>query len=128
MPLTRIDVPASMTSDRRRALADAVHQAQTDTIGVTADNRHQVITAHDHETLLVAETFLGVQRSGEAVMIDITLRRGRTEQAKRALYARIAELAAAEAGVAPGDITVTLTENDAADWSFGDGRAQLLEA
>jgi phenylpyruvate tautomerase PptA (4-oxalocrotonate tautomerase family) len=127
MPLTRIDLPASINADRRHALADAVHQAAVDTIGITPDNRHQTIQVHDHTTLHVHESFLGIQRDGEVVVISITLRRARTDEAKGNLFARIAELAERDAGIHPANITVSLTENDAADWSFGNGRAQLLE-
>ena len=66
-------------------------------------------------------------RRGE-VVVQITLRRGRSPQAKRDLYARIADLAAANAGIDPKNILVSLVETDSADWSFGAGRAQLLEA
>ena len=46
MPLTRIDVTDIISSDRLSALADALHQAEVETIGITPDNRHQLIHVH----------------------------------------------------------------------------------
>jgi hypothetical protein len=44
-----------------------------------------------------------------------------------ALYAKVAELSARYAGTEPGNVLITLHENQFADWSFGSGRAQYLE-
>ena len=128
MPLTRIDVTDAISPDRRRALADALHQAAMETIGITADNRHQVVSVHRAGDVIADTCFMDLDRGPEQVFVQITLRRGRSPQAKRDLYARIAELAAANAGIDPRNILVSLVETDSADWSFGAGRAQLLDA
>jgi phenylpyruvate tautomerase PptA (4-oxalocrotonate tautomerase family) len=128
MPLTRIDVTDAITSDRLSALADALHQAEVETIGITPDNRHQLIYVHPAGQIITDEHFMGLNRGQEQVVVQITMRRGRSPQAKRDLYARIADLAAAKAGIDPKNILVSLVETDSADWSFGAGRAQLLEA
>ena len=128
MPLTRIDVTDAISSDRLRALADALHQAEVETIGITPDNRHQLIHVHQAGQIITDGRFMDLDRSQEQVVIQITLRRGRSPQAKRDLYARIADLAAAKAGIEPKNILVSLVETESADWSFGAGRAQLLEA
>jgi phenylpyruvate tautomerase PptA (4-oxalocrotonate tautomerase family) len=52
---------------------------------------------------------------------------GRTEDAKRALYAAIAAGIAERTGTRLEDIFITLTENSRADWSFGNGVAQYVE-
>jgi phenylpyruvate tautomerase PptA (4-oxalocrotonate tautomerase family) len=128
MPLTRIDVTDTISSDRLSALADALHQAEVETMGITPDNRHQLIHVHQAGQIITDGRFMGLDRGREQVVIQITLRRGRSPQAKRDLYARIADLAAAKAGIEPKNILVSLVETDSADWSFGAGRAQLLEA
>ena len=128
MPLTRIDVTDAISSDRLSALADALHQAEVEAIGITPDNRHQLIHVHRAGQIITDKHFMDLNRGQEQVVIQITLRRGRSPQAKRDLYARIAELAAAKAGIDPKNILVSLVETGSADWSFGAGRAQLLEA
>ena len=128
MPLTRIDVTDPIGSDRLGALADAIHQAMVETLGITPDNRHQVVSVHRVGEVIADTGFMDLDRGSEQVIVQITLRRGRSAQAKRDLYARIAELAAAKAGIDPRNILVSLVETGSADWSFGGGRAQLLDA
>ena len=127
MPLTRIDVTDAISPARLGALADALHQAAVDTIGITPDNRHQIIQVHHADKIIADERFMDLDRGQEQVIVQITLRRGRSQLAKRGLYRRIAELAAANAGIDPKNILVSLIETDSADWSFGAGRAQLLD-
>lgn len=128
MPLTRIDVTDAISSDRLSALADALHQAEVETIGITPDNRHQLIHVHQAGQIITDGRFMDLDRGQEQVVIQITLRGVRSPQAKRDLYARIADLAATKAGIDPKNILISLVETDSADWSFGAGRAQLLEA
>ena len=126
MPLVRISVRAGTPPARRRAIADAVHRALTETMTVPADDRFQIVTEHDSNGLFYDRHYLGIERSDDVVMIQITLRRGRSVAVKRALYRRLAERLHEAAGVRPQDVFVSLVENDLPDWSFGDGIAQYV--
>lgn len=126
MPLVRIDLVAGRSPAERAAIGDAVHQAMTETIDVPADDRFQVITEHDANDLRYDGGYLGVNRDDGLVLVHMTMKSGRTDEQKRALYRRIAELLGERAGVSPGNVMVVLSENELADWSFGDGEAQLL--
>jgi 4-oxalocrotonate tautomerase len=54
------------------------------------------------------------------------LRKGRTTETKKAFYRRTAELLQERTGLQPEDVLIALTENDLADWSFGNGIAQYV--
>lgn len=54
------------------------------------------------------------------------LRCGPNEQQKRAFYRAAADNAAA-AGIDARNLLIVLTENTAADWSFGNGHAHYLD-
>ncbi|MEJ0070531.1 MAG: tautomerase family protein [Pseudomonadota bacterium] len=127
MPLIRISVRAGQPPERRRAIADAVHQALIETVDAPADDRFQIVTEHAAEDLIYDRHYLGIARSDDIVFIQIALRRGRPVAMKQALYRRIAERLHAAAGVRPQDVFVTLVENDLPDWSFGDGIAQYVK-
>ncbi|MEU2927284.1 tautomerase family protein [Streptomyces sp. NPDC007251] len=71
---------------------------------------------------------LGVCKDDSAVFVAITMRAGRGPELKRALYRRIAELVHERTGTAQRNVVVTVTENTAVDWSFGDGEAQYAPA
>ena len=127
MPLVQISVPAILSRPDRLALAEAVHDAMVATIDVPAADRFQIITEHAGEALVMDPAFPDTDRGAQAAIVHITLRRGRTEAQKRALYAGIAARAAA-AGLRPEDVMVVLSENSPADWSFAEGVAQYAPA
>jgi phenylpyruvate tautomerase PptA (4-oxalocrotonate tautomerase family) len=124
MPLVRISIPQGRGKDFAQAVGDGIHDAMIATIGIPADDRFQVITEHDKSLLVADPHYLGIDRSNGAILVQITLRSGRSDDKKRALYRTIVENLQARAGVRKEDVVVTLTENEAIDWSFGNGVAQ----
>ena len=51
---------------------------------------------------------------------------GRTDAAKSAFYARLAELLAERIELRTEDLAVILVENERTDWSFGRGQASYV--
>jgi len=128
MPLVRIDLPHALPADRRGpVIGQAVHAAMVETIAVPADDRFQVIVGHSPAALVMDPHFPGTERPENPFIIQITLRRGRSDDQKRALYAAI-ESGLIRAGIAPNSAMVMLTENGAADWSFAGGIAAYAPA
>lgn len=124
MPLVRISLRAGKSQAHRTAIGDAVHRAMVETINVPAQDRFQIITEHDAAGLVYDPSYLGISRTDELVVVQITLNAGRTTEMKKALYARIAELLAASPGVRREDVLVSLVEVTKENWSFGNGVAQ----
>ena len=127
MPFVRIDALRAEQA-RLDGLGRAVHEALIDAIGIPADGLFQVLTSHDGTTgtFRYDPDYLGVHRDDDVVYVDITMRVGRPDDQKRALYARLAELASKYAGTEPRNVFVVIHENQFADWSFGDGIGQYL--
>ncbi len=125
MPFVRISVSHDHSAEGIAAIADAVHDAMTGTIDIPAADRFQIVTKHAEGELIWDRTYLGVQRSDSAVLVHITLSKGRDDDKKRALYAKIVENLAA-AHVRREDVFIVLTENSRVDWSFGNGIAQYV--
>ena len=125
MPLVRISLNAELPAATQRAIADGVHQAMVDAIGIPAGDRFQILDQRPAEALIADPEYLGVARQ-DVVFVQITLARGRTPELKAALFAAIAKNLGA-AGVRPEDVLVTLTENGREDWSMGHGAQQLLD-
>ena len=124
MPLVRISLQEGKPAAYRRAIGDAVHRAMVETINVPALDRFQVITEHPSEGLIYDPTYLGIERTGGIIFVQITLNAGRSTEQKRALYARAAELLAESPGVRPQDVLISLVEVARENWSFGNGEAQ----
>lgn len=126
MPLVRIDTVGTDTA-RLEALGRAVHEALQETIGIPPDDLFQILTAHDGTgSMLKYGDYHGIRRDEGIAYIAVTLRSGRSDAQKQALYRRIAELAERYAGTEPRNVFVTLYENGPADWSLGEGEAQYL--
>ena len=128
MPLVEISVSERRPPAERRKLADAVHQALVRTVSIPEGDRFQLVRTFAAEDAFIDPTYLGVARSPDFVIVRITLRQGRSNAVKRALYQAVASGAASAAGIRPEDVMVILVENDSIDWSFGKGVAQYALA
>jgi 4-oxalocrotonate tautomerase len=126
MPLVRISIPDHFSPESQQSLGQAVHQAMVTTINVPEADRFQVFTRHKPEDLIMDRTFPQLERSRDAVIVHVTLRSGRTNDQKRALYAAIVANAARGYGFATADIMIVLAENTLVDWSFGSGVAHYM--
>ncbi|WP_257306424.1 tautomerase family protein [Geothrix campi] len=125
MPLVRISHRAGVTETYRQALSDGVQEALATAVNVPPDDRFHILT--EHATGLIFDAhYLGIERSPEWVAIQITLRKGRTVEAKQALYRRIVENLVKAPGLRPQDVLICLVENELVDWSFGNGEAQYV--
>ena len=120
MPLVRIDFAGTRSPQERRAIADGVHQALVETMTVPIDDRFQVLGGAES---IYDRSYLGIPRSDDWVLVQVFLRAGRTPEAKRAFYRRAVALLAADPGVRPEDVMISLSENGPDDWSFGRGEA-----
>ena len=126
MPLVHIALRDHHQAAVRQAISEAVHQAMVDTINVPANDRFQIISAHQADELIADPTYLDAARSDDVVFIQITLNAGRTIEMKQALYKRIAELVSTQAAIRAEDIIINLLEVSKEDWSFGNGEASYV--
>ncbi len=122
MPFIRTNVPKDTPAEQRQAIVAGIHQALVDGIGMPADELFNLVTDHDAGQFFFSRTFNGYARSDRVVVVEITLRRGRSDAMKRALYAHIAANLQRDAGVAPSDVFIFMHENDHSDWSVGGGK------
>ena len=121
MPLVRITIARGQSATDRRAIADGVHAALVEAAGVPADDRFQVVEEVAAENLIFSPSYLGIEKKGPVVFVQIVLNTGRTLEVKKALYARIAEKLAGSPGIRKEDVVVSLVEVTKENWSFGGG-------
>jgi 4-oxalocrotonate tautomerase len=126
MPLVRISVRKGKRPAWRQELGEAVHEALVSTVGVPAADRFQLLTEHEPGDLVYDAEYLGIARTNNIVIVQITLSGGRTLAQKRALYRRIAENLA-RLGVRREDVLINLVEVAKENWSFGLGEATYAE-
>lgn len=126
MPLARISLPVGKGSAYRTEVSNQVYQAMRETLDIPDGDRFQVITEHSGGTLVADPNFMGMTRSSDFILIQIFLSRGRTTEAKQALYRAVAQRLATSPGIRPEDVMIVLTEVGLDDWSFGLGEAQYV--
>jgi phenylpyruvate tautomerase PptA (4-oxalocrotonate tautomerase family) len=128
MPLVRIDLPAGRSAADRQAIGDVIYTAMTETLNVPKDDRFQIFTEHQagHQpsTLVIDPTYLNIQRSPAALIIQVTLNGGRSVELKKAFYKAVADGLHARIGLRREDVFISLVEVAKENWSFGNGEAQ----
>ena len=122
MPLVRISLVKGRPAGERRAIGDAVHRALVETFDVPVRDRFQVLTEHEPGDLVYDAEYLGIARSDNVVLIQMTVSAGRSLEKKRRLYRRIADSLAA-LGLRREDAWINLVEVAKENWSFGNGVA-----
>src|SRR5882672_9972805 len=127
MPLVRISLVKGKAPEYRRQVGDAIHRALVDTIDVPPADRFQLITEHEAGDFVYDPKYLGISRSENLVIAQITITSGRSLEKKRALFRRIADHLAA-LGLRREDVWVNLVEVAKENWSFGNGVASYAPA
>jgi len=122
MPLVRISLLKGKSPELRRKIGDAIHRAMVEAIDVPQHDRFQLLTEYEPGDLIYDSEYLGIARTNEIVIVQITLNAGRTLAQKRALFRRIAGHLAA-LGLRREDTLVNLVEVAKENWSFGNGVA-----
>jgi len=127
MPLVRVSLRKGKCPSYLESIGEAVQRAMVETINVPADDRFQIFTEHSAEELVYDSDYLGVKRSEDLVVIQITLNAGRTLEQKRALYNAIARNLARGPGLRSEDVLVGLVEVPKENWSFGNGEMSYVK-
>jgi phenylpyruvate tautomerase PptA (4-oxalocrotonate tautomerase family) len=122
MPFIRTAVKRGTTQEVKKAIVDGIHQALIDSIGMPPDELFNLISEYEPENFFYDRRFNGIARSDSLVVVEITMRRGRSDAMKRALYAAIAANLERLGGVSPKDVFIFTHENDYSDWSVGNGQ------
>ncbi|MCE4223838.1 tautomerase family protein [Methylobacterium sp. C25] len=124
MPLARIDLIEGKSVEYRRTIGDVVYEAIVSALGAPKDDRFQVITEHPAADLIIDPTYLGIQRTPDCVVIQLTLNAGRTLEKKQAFYRQVADGLHDRLGLRREDVFISLVEVSKENWSFGNGEAQ----
>jgi 4-oxalocrotonate tautomerase len=128
MPLVRISLVKGKPEAYRRKVGEAIHRALVETISVPPLDRFQLLGEHEPGDLVYDSNYLGIARSSDLVIVQITLSAGRSLEQKRALYRRIAANLSAAVGLKPQDAWINLVEVPKENWSFGNGVASYAPA
>jgi hypothetical protein len=125
MPLIRFDMIQGRNPDQIKALLDATHRTVVAAFKVPQRDRYQIVHEHPASHFIVEDTGLGITRTRNCVLIQVTTRPHERE-AKENFYKLLVRELEATCGLARSDVVVSMVTNSDEDWSFGNGRAQFL--
>src|SRR5262249_22556285 len=124
MPLSRISLKKGKSPHYRQAILDGVYLAMRETFDVPEDDRFMIVTEHGDGDFVYGAHYLGIDRSADLVIIQLTVSNTRPLEKNQALYKRIVERLGDSPGVRPQDVFINLVEVAKENWSFGHGVAQ----
>jgi len=126
MPLVRVSLRRGKPAAYRKAILDGIYRAMRATFDVPEEDRFMTITEHDEADFAYSPTYLGIQRSDDLVMIQLTVSNTRGVEKKKALFRQIVANLTTDPGLRSEDIFINLVEVLPENWSFGHGVAQYV--
>jgi phenylpyruvate tautomerase PptA (4-oxalocrotonate tautomerase family) len=124
VPLVVVDLIAGRSAEQVRALLNGVHDAVVEGLAVPQRDRYQIVHEHDPSWMVVQDTGLGIERSRDVVIIQVTSRpRPREQKVALPDGVRAAGESVWHESARRDDHHRGNTDED---WSFGHGRAQFL--
>jgi phenylpyruvate tautomerase PptA (4-oxalocrotonate tautomerase family) len=127
MPFARIDLLAGKPVEYRKTIGEVVYDAMLSALSVPKEDRFQVINEVGSDDFIVDPSYLGIQRTRDCVVIQLTLNTGRSVEVKRAFYKAVADGLNERLGLRPEDVFINLIEVAKENWSFGNGEAQYAQ-
>lgn len=115
MPLVRIDIIEGKNREYKQAILDAVNFAMKRWMGISPDDRRQILTEHSEEN------FEHGGRTSQYTIIEVTLIKGRSFEAKKNFYREVVDKLSKDLGIPPNDITIVLMEQPAENWGIRGG-------
>lgn len=129
MPVFNAHVPRGrFTTEQKRALADALNQSLVQALDLPEEDKFIAITEHGEGELYLHPTYMGMQRSGSAVIISVMLGPHHPLENKRRLAAAVNRLVVEALGLSPDDIFLAIIPVPRENFSFGRGELQLEPA
>lgn len=126
MPFIRTLVRQGTAPARKRAIVTGIHEALVTAIGMPRDELFNAVAEYGPDDFFYDRGFNGIARSDDLVVVELTMRRGRSDAMKRELYAAIAANLERDAQVRPRDVFIFTHENDYSDWSVGNGKFAMV--
>jgi phenylpyruvate tautomerase PptA (4-oxalocrotonate tautomerase family) len=121
MPLARIDLAQGKTPEYRATVADVVYAKIVGVLEAPDGDRFMVIGEHAPENFVFDPRFLGIERSPDLIIIQVTSTVGNTKEQKLAFFRQMADELNRRLNVRREDVFINLVFVDREDWSFGNG-------
>lgn len=123
MPMTRVAMKKGKPAEYKRAILDNIYQAMRETFNCPEDDRFMLLSEHEDSDFYYGKTYLGIERSDDLVMIQVTCNSERPLSMKKAFYQKVVERLGEALRLRPEDVLISLVEVNKENWSLGNGEA-----
>jgi len=117
MPLVKIEIREGKSKEYKKALLDGVHQALVQSIKIPDHDRKQRLYELDADSFEAPSS-----KTGGITIIEITMFKGRSIEAKKQLFRAIVDNLAKNPGIKSDDITIVLHEQPLENWGIRGGK------
>ena len=117
MPLVKIEIRTGKSIEYKKALLDGVHKALVRALKIPDRDRTQRLYELDADNF---ENQPG--KTDNAALIEITIFKGRSSEAKKELYRAIINILSKNPGIRGEDITIVLNEQPLENWGIRGGK------
>ncbi len=117
MPLVRITIRTGKSPGYKKALLDGIHAALVHAFKIPECDRFQALQELDPDRFEIPGN-----RTDNVTLIEITAFKGRTAEAKKALYQRIVGNLSVSPGIRGDDIMIIVHEPPLENWGIRGGQ------
>lgn len=126
MPLINITLIEGKPQTYLTALGDGIHESLMETWGIPKLDRFHIFHEKKKEHFDIDRKMWNVDRSDDLILLQITTS-PRTKEMKLTFYEHLPKVLNEKIQLRPEDIFITIVTANKEDWTFGNGKAQLLE-
>lgn len=126
MPLSRISLRAGKSPSYKSAIVRGLYDAMREAYDVPEGDLFMTISEHEAQDFHYGPDYLGIARSDDLVIVQLTVSNTRGLEKKKALYRAIVRNLTTAPGLRPEDVFINLVEVLPENWSFGHGLAQYV--
>lgn len=127
MPFVNICLPESYSKELKKTVSLSVHESLMEIFKIPEDDYFHVIHPVSPENLIFPDSYLGVSHISDLIYVQIICGPGRTVAMKKLLYSVISQKISDRTKVLSTDIIIVLNETSLENWSFGQGKAQMIK-
>jgi phenylpyruvate tautomerase PptA (4-oxalocrotonate tautomerase family) len=129
MPVFHAHLPKGRFSrERKIAIGNALNRSLVEALNIPEGDRFVILSEHADDELFIDPTFMGMNRTPDAMIITALLGAHRPSADKKALIAAIPALLQKSADISPDDVFIALVPAPNENFSFGGGVAQLADS
>jgi 4-oxalocrotonate tautomerase family enzyme len=113
MPLVKIEILKGKSPEYKKAIMDGVHNALVDALKIPDYDRVQRLYELERENFEISSN-----KTENFTLIELTIFKGRSNEAKKNLYQKIAENLEKNPGIMRNDIIVVINEPPMENWGL----------